>query len=146
MLIDRCVGCRPTLRLVGGPAGEEGELFGGSAVGLGGVGDDHESVAGEFEGVAGEVDVADDRVVEGLVGGAVGAYVVACPAGGELVAAGGELADEVGQGPADGVAADLAAQAGDDVVGDGRPVTEEVRSRGDPGRRTGRGSVGAGRR
>lgn len=97
VLVDRCVDGGADGGLVGGPAGEERELFGGAAVGSGGVGDDDEVVAGELEGVTGEVDVSDDRVVERLVGAAVGAHVVAGPAAPELVAAGGQLADEVRQ-------------------------------------------------
>ena len=96
--------------LGGGPAGEDGELFGGGAVGLSGVGDDGEPVAAELEGDAGEVDVTDDGVVQGLVGAVVGAYVVTGPEGGELDAVCAELADEVGERSADRVSTDFAAQ------------------------------------
>jgi hypothetical protein len=47
------------------------QLFDGAAVWFGGVADDHEAVAGEFEDVADEVDVAEDQVVEGLGADAV---------------------------------------------------------------------------
>ena len=67
--------------------------------------------------------VAGDGMVHLLGGGAVEPDAVAGPPGAELVAAGGELADEVGQAAVVGVAAGFDAERGDDVLGDRRPVT-----------------------
>jgi hypothetical protein len=52
-------------------------------------------VSGEWRFLEGEGEVADDRVVEAFGAVVVEADVVGGPAGAELVAAGGELADEV---------------------------------------------------
>ncbi len=51
-------------------------------------------MGGQFHGFEGEVEVADDGVVEFLVSGAVEADVVGGPAGAEILAAGGEFADQ----------------------------------------------------
>ena len=67
-------------------------------------------VGGELHRLVGEGEVADDRVVEALGAGAVEADVVRGPADAELVAAGRELADEVGEAAVVGVAAGLGAQ------------------------------------
>jgi hypothetical protein len=66
-------------------------------------------------------------VVQALDAGAVEADVVGAPADAELVATGGQLADEVGQLSVVGVAAGLDAQEGDEVLGDAVPVGEERR-------------------
>jgi hypothetical protein len=76
-------------------------------------------VGGEVERFVGEGEVADDRVVEPFGAGAVELDVVGGPADAELVAAGGELADEVGESAIVGVAAGFGAKDGDGVVGDG---------------------------
>jgi len=79
-----------------GPASEEPERLRGLGPGFGGP--DHEhlpGVGGEFHAVVGEGDVADDGVVEVIDAGVVEADVVGGPAGAELGALGGELADEV---------------------------------------------------
>ena len=69
-------------------------------------------------------------MVEAFGAGAVVADVVGAPAGAEVVAAGGELADEVVQIAVVRVAAGLGAQDGDADVGGGVPVgVEAVRRR-----------------
>jgi hypothetical protein len=85
------------------------------------------AVGGQVERFVGEGELADDRVVEAFDAGAVELDVVGGPPHAELVAAGGELADEVGQTSVVGVAAGFGAQDGDGVVGDGVPVDEELR-------------------
>ena len=60
-----------------------------------------------------------------LTPGAVQADVVGGPADAELVAAGGQLADQVGQVLVVGVAAGFGAQHGDGVVGGAFPVAPE---------------------
>ena len=57
----------------------------------------------------------------------MGADVVRGPADAELVAAGGEFADEVGEAFVVGVASCGGSEDGDGVVGDGVPVDEELR-------------------
>ena len=56
--------------------------------------------------------------------------VVGRPADPELVAPGGQLADEVGEASVVGVAAGFGAQDGHRVVGDLLPVVEELARRG----------------
>ena len=85
------------------------------------------AVGGQVKCFVGEGELADDRVVEAFDPGAVEPDVVGGPPHAELVAAGGELADEVGQTSVVGVAAGFGAQDGDGVVGDGVPVDEELR-------------------
>jgi hypothetical protein len=109
------------------PAGEEVERVLGWGVGFGGVGEKCQSAVGrEFHGLEGQVQVADDWVVELLGPGAVEADVVVGPAGAEGLAAGGQLADEVAQIPIVGVAAGLGAQNRHDVVRRAFPVDVEV--------------------
>ena len=76
--------------------------------------------------LVGEFEVADDGVVEALGAGLVGADVVRGPAGAERLAAGGELADEVGEVAVVRVAAGFGAQDRDGVVGGAVPVDEEA--------------------
>ena len=57
------------------------------------------AVGGEIHGLVGEVEVADDGVVDALEAGAVFADVVGSPEFAEQVAAGGEFADEVAELP-----------------------------------------------
>jgi hypothetical protein len=73
-----------------------------------------------------ELEVADLGVVEVLDAADVEADVVAGPVLAELVAASGELADEVAEVAVVGVAAGGRAQRGDDVVRDAVPVEVEV--------------------
>src|SRR6476469_3234591 len=96
---------------LGGPAGKEVQGLLGCAVWFDGVGDDGQpGVAGEGEGFASEFKLPDDGVVHHLGGGAMEADVVAGPPSSELLAAGGQLADEVSQGSVVGVAAGLDAE------------------------------------
>jgi len=61
------------------------------------------------EGFEGKVQVPDDRVVDALDAGGVDPDVVGSPSDSELLAAGGQLPDQIGQGPLVGVAASLGA-------------------------------------
>jgi hypothetical protein len=54
-------------------------------------------VGRELHHLEGQGEVADDGLMEALGAGLVQAHVVRGPAGAELLAARGELADEVGQ-------------------------------------------------
>ncbi len=67
-----------------------------------------------------------DRVVEPLGTGVVVAHVVRRPPGAEVIAAGGQFADEVRQASVARVAAGLGAQVRHDVVRGLVPVAEEV--------------------
>lgn len=69
-------------------------------------------------------------MVEALGPGAVQFDVVRSPPDAELLAAGRELTDEVGEARVVGVPARLSAQDPDDVVGDVVPVHEELGRRG----------------
>ena len=69
-------------------------------------------------------------MVEALGAGLVGADVVRGPAGAEVLAARGELADEVGEVAVVRIASGLGAQHRDGVVGDALPVEEEALARG----------------
>lgn len=99
----------------------------GRAVGFGAVGDDHQPIAGQFHGFAGEFEISDKGVVEAFGGGPVVLDVVTCPAGAELVASSRQFADKVGERLVVRIAACLGAQGGDRVVGDALPVEEELR-------------------
>src|SRR5690242_16726266 len=90
----------------GGPAAQESELVGGGGARLGGVGGQGQArLTRQLERVEGEVEIADDRVVEVLGPGAVQPDVVRRPAGTEGVAADGELSDEVAELAVVGIAA-----------------------------------------
>ena len=122
----------------GGVAGEQLERVVGRAGGLGDVDEQVLALVGRRERLVGEVEVADHGVVESLGAGGVDADVVGGPAGPELLAAGGELADEVGQVAVVGVAAGFGAQDGDGVVGGLVPVAQELRGARGRGRCSGR--------
>lgn len=83
-------------------------------------------MGGEWHRVEGDVDEADDRVPEMLGPGLVQPHVVRGPAGAELLAAGREFADEVGQLAVAGVAAGFGAQQRDGGVRDVVPVWIEA--------------------
>jgi diketogulonate reductase-like aldo/keto reductase len=83
-------------------------------------------VRGEIHGFVVEGELADERVVDAFGAGAVAVDFVLGPALAERVAAGGQFADQVGQGLVVGVAADFGAQGGDVLVGDGVPVGVEL--------------------
>jgi hypothetical protein len=96
-------------------------------VGLGGVHEERLAwVAGEVERLEVEREIADKRVMETLHPGAVHPHVVRRPSDPELVAAGGELTDQVGEPPVIGVAAGFGAEDADGDVGDRVPVEEEL--------------------
>src|ERR1019366_1876344 len=108
----RLTSTRRTLgRLLAGPVGEELERLGGWCGWLDRVGDDGQSgVAGQVQRFTGQLKCAGDGVVHLLGGGAVEPDVVAGPPGAELLAAGGKLADEVGEAAVVRVAAGLDAK------------------------------------
>ena len=111
----------------GGVAGEEVERVVGRAVGFGDVDEEVLALIGGGERLVGKVEVADDGVVESFGAGGVDADVMGGPPGPELLATGGELADEVGQVAVVGVAAGFGAQDGDGLVGGLVPVAQELR-------------------
>ena len=114
-------------RWVCGPGAEEPESFGGRRAGFGGVdGEGEAGFGGHLETFVGEGELADDGVVEPFGAGAVVADVVAAPAGAEVVAAGGELADEVVELAVVRVAAGFGAQDRDADVGSRVPVGVEA--------------------
>src|SRR3954470_22553181 len=119
-------GRRPRAR-GGGPAGQQGQLLGGGRPWLRGVGSQRETdVGGQGQRVVVQSQVPDDRVVEDLDSAGVLSDVVAGPAGAELVAAGRELPDELGQRPVMWAATGFRAEDLHGDVGDGRPVVVEV--------------------
>src|SRR5829696_4300891 len=82
----------------GGPAAEEVERFVRFGAGLRCESQEVQAgIGGELHHLEGEGEIADDGVVEALGAGLVQTHVVGRPAGAELLAARGELADEVGQ-------------------------------------------------
>jgi len=86
------------VRGAGGPAGEQAQSVVRGGTGLGGVGEqDLAWFGGDREGFEREVKVPDDRVVDELDAGGVDPDVVGGPPDPELVAAGGQLPDQVRQ-------------------------------------------------
>src|SRR3954447_5718090 len=78
------------------PAGQEVQCLLGGRAGLGGVERHAETLVGvEAQRLVAELDLTDDGVVQTLAARPVEAHVVRRPAHTELVAAGGQLADEV---------------------------------------------------
>jgi hypothetical protein len=111
----------------GGPAGQEGERIGGRGGGFGGVDEEFPSgVGGEVGAFEEKVEAADDGVVEVFLAGGVATDVVGAPLGAEVVAEGGQLADEVLQVLVVGVMAGFGAQDRDDGVGGVVPVGVEL--------------------
>ena len=111
-----------TLIECGGPTREQGDCVLGCA-GLRAVrGKGQAGVGGEFHDFVGKADVADDGVVKSFGAGPVQDHVVGGPPIAEGVAAGGQLADEVGQVAVVGVAAGFDAKHGDGGVGRVVPV------------------------
>jgi hypothetical protein len=95
--------------------------------GFGGVGEQAlAGVGGQGEGLEGQVEVADDGMVEELDAAGVDSDVVRGPALSGLFAAGGQLPDQVREVPVVGVAAGFGAQQGDGVVGGLVVVAEEL--------------------
>jgi hypothetical protein len=115
------------VRGAGGPAGEQAQRVVRGGTGLGGVGEQALArFGGDREGLERELEIPDDRVVDELDAGGVDPDVVGGPPDPELVAAGGQLPDQVRQSPVVGIAAGLGAQQGDGVAGDLVPVAEEL--------------------
>jgi hypothetical protein len=114
------------VRGAGGPAGQQGQGVLCGRAGLGGVGEEAlAEIGGQRERLVWQVEVSDDRVVDQLDAGGVDLDVVGGPSTPELVAAGRQLTDQIGEAPVVGVAAGLGAQDGDGVVGGLVPVAEE---------------------
>src|SRR5947209_6216987 len=82
--------------------------------------------SGEFHSVVGGGDVRDDGVTEFLGAGVVEADVVGGPAGAELVALGGKLADQLYEIAVVGFASCCCAENRDDVAGGAVPVDVEL--------------------
>jgi hypothetical protein len=94
---------------------------------LGGIGEQALArFGGDREGLERELKVPDDRVVNELDAGGVDPDIMRGPPDPELVAAGGQLPDQVRQSPVVGIPAGLGAQQGDRVAGDLVPVAEEL--------------------
>jgi hypothetical protein len=112
------------VRFLGGcPGGEQGEGVGGGRPWFGGKDRHAEPGFGsEIHTFVGEGEVADDVVVEVFGASRVGADVVGAPAAPELIAAGGQLADQVVEAFVVRVLAGSGAQVGDGDVGGEVPV------------------------
>src|SRR5690348_16378158 len=125
-LLGACVRCPDDLWF-GAPAVEETERLLGGACRLDRVSNDRETgVSREFQRLAGEFEIADDRVAEDLGGGAVQFHVVCGPPGAELGAASRQFADEVSEAAVVGIATGFAAQRSDAVACDSGPIGVEV--------------------
>jgi len=95
--------------------------------GLGGVGEKALARIGrKRERLERQLEIPDDRVMEALDAGGMDPDVVRGPANSELLAAGGQLPDQVRRLPVVRIPADLGSEQGDGVVGDRVPVTEEL--------------------
>jgi hypothetical protein len=108
--------------------------------GLGGV--DEEALAGigsQREGLERQVEIAHDRVMDELDASRVDLDVMGGPPATELVAAGGQLPNQVRKSPVIGMPAGLGVQQGDSVVDDPVPVSRYVPFA--PSGRARRGSV-----
>ena len=98
-------------RGAGSPAGQQAQGILGGRPRLGGVGEQAlTGIGGQRERLECQLKVPDDRVVEELHAGGVDPDVVGGPTDPELVAAGGQLSDQVRQSPVLGIAAGLGAQ------------------------------------
>jgi len=139
-LLVRCAG-----RLLRrGPAGEEGERLVRRRTRLGGERDERlAGVGSEFESLVGEGEVADDAVPEALGAGGLPADVVRRPQGGEALAAGRELSDELFEGAVVRVTPRLGARQGDTVRGGAVPFRVELASPRIQETCSGRGSAAA---
>jgi len=114
------------VRGAGSPAGQQAQGVLGGRPRLGGVGEEAlTGIGGQRERLECQFKVPSDRVVDEFHAGGVDPDVVGGPSDPELVAAGGQLPDQVRQLPVVGFAAGLGAQQGDRVVGHFVPVAEE---------------------
>jgi hypothetical protein len=110
-----------------GPAREEVECLSRLRSWLRAVDEKCEAfVGGELHGFVGELEVADDGMVEPFVPGAMLVHIMSSPADAELLASGGEFADQVGETFVVGVPSSFRAEGGDGVGGDEIPVGPEV--------------------
>src|SRR6266581_2155875 len=101
------------------PAGQQAQGVLGGRPRFGGVGEEAlGGVGSQRERLECQLKVPDDRVVDELHAGGVDPDVVGGPPDPELVAAGGQLPDQVRQFRVVGVGAGLGAQQGDGVAGD----------------------------
>jgi hypothetical protein len=111
----------------GGPAGQQGQGVLGGRPGLGGVADEAwAEIRIQGKRLVRQVEVSDDRMVDEFDAGAVDLDVMRGPSPPEVVAAGGEFPDEVGEAPVEGEAAGLGPEQGDRVVGGFVPIPEEA--------------------
>ena len=102
------------LRGAGSPAGQEAQGVLGGRPRLGGVGEETPArIGGQREGLERQLKVPDDRVVGDFDAGGVDPDVVGGPSDAELVAAGGQLPDQVRQLAVVRITTDLGAQQGD---------------------------------
>src|ERR671911_536106 len=109
------------------PTGQQGQGVLRGRARLGGVGNHAlAGIAGQRGGLERQVDVADDRVVDELHPGAVDPDVVRGPPDSEVVAAGGELPDQVGDSPLVWIAAGPGAQQAAGAVPTSAPLAEEL--------------------
>jgi hypothetical protein len=117
----------PARARCGTPAGEQLQCVLGPRAGLGAVGGQRQARVGQqLHGVEGDIDEADDRVGEVFGPVLVQPHVVRRPAGAEVVAAGGEIANQVGELTVVGVTAGFAAQHRDSRARDVVPAWVEV--------------------
>ncbi len=122
-----CLGVGLLQRLGGRPGRKEAECVVGRGAGFRGVDGQREPGFGhELESLVGELEVADDGVAEPFGACAVVADVVGGPPGPEVVASGGELADEVVEVLVPGVPARFGAEDCDADVGGEVPVGIEA--------------------
>ena len=120
--------CAPPFGRRGGDqGGKEVEPLLGPAAGLGAVGDHRQArVGGDLHRLEGQLQLPHHRVPDQLGAAGVEADVVLGPERAELLAAGRQFADQLREPVVVGIAAGLAAQGGDGVAGDRRPVGEEL--------------------
>src|SRR5215212_11799464 len=111
----------------GRPAREEVEVLRGRRAGFGGIGEHRQAVIGrDLHRLVGELEVADDRVVQALDACVVEANVVRRPLGAERLALRRELSDELGQAAVVRVATGFGAQDRDQLIGHVVPIEVEV--------------------
>lgn len=110
----------------GAPAGEQADGVGGCGAGFGGEDCEAEAVGRQLHDFVGQIEVADDGVVEAFCSGLVVADVVGGPPLSEWFASSGEFAYEVAECAVVRVSAGLGAEVSDEVSGGVFPVDEEL--------------------